>query len=349
VAGEARDAGFLDGFAYDDELERVSQELAGKHVAYDKWEDETTTHDTFGPKKKVAVLYVDGDMVNGRSSRIPLIDMRLVGGYTVAEAAKRLKDDNEIKSVVLRIESPGGSTLAAELMWRELSLLAAKKPLIVSMGSTAASGGYYVASAGTQIFALPLTLTGSIGIFYGKADVSELLRKIGLNVETFKTTPRADADSYFRPYTEEEKKDAMRQIRFFYERFLEHVAAGRHMTKEEVDLVAQGRVWTGQQAFERKLVDKLGGFREALEAARVAGGLPADAPFVEYPVIEQTLFDRALELAGVRSGTMLVDGLPIQVKDVARAIAPMVVHAGADPLARAEWTAIEDVTGTDPE
>ena len=349
VAGEAREAGFLDGFAFDDELERVSQDLAGHSVAYDKWEDETKSPEYFGPRKKVAILYVDGNIVDGRSSRIPLLDMRLTGGYTIAEAAKALRDDDTIKSVVLRVESPGGSSLASELMWRELSLLAKKKPLIVSLGSVAASGGYYIASAGTQIYALPLTLTGSIGIFYGKADVSELLRKIGIGVETFKTTPRADAESMFRPYTDDERKEAMRQIRHFYDIFLDRVAAGRHMSKEDVDAVAQGHVWTGQQAVEKKLVDKLGGLREALEAARVAGGLPADAPIAEYPVPDRTLLDRALELAGIRAGSFSIDGLPVQVKDVARAIAPLAVHAGNVPLALTEWTPLEDVTGTDPE
>ncbi len=349
VATDAREAGFVDGFAFDDELERVSKELAGRNVSYTKWEDETKSHDYFGAKKKVAILYVDGDMVDGRSSRIPLIDMHLVGGYTIAETAKQLREDNEIKAVVLRIESPGGSSLAAEVMWRELSLLAAKKPLIVSMGGAAASGGYYIASAGTQIFALPLTLTGSIGIFSGKADISELLKRIGLNVETFKTSEHADADSYFRPYTEDEKAAVMRQIRHFYDIFLDRVATGRHMTKEQVDAVAQGHVWTGQQAVERKLVDKLGGMREALEAARAAGGLPSDAPISEYPVVEPTLLDRALELVGVRAGALTIDGLPVQVKDVARAIAPLAIHSSRVPLARTEWTALEDVTGTDPE
>jgi protease IV len=349
LPSEARDAGFLDGFAYDDELERVSQELAGRNVSYDKWEDETKAHEYFGPKKKVAILYVDGDMVDGRSSRVPLVDLRLVGGYTIAETAKKLKDDNEVSAVVLRVESPGGSSMAADIMWRELSLLAAKKPLIVSMGSTAASGGYYIASAGRQIFALPLTLTGSIGIFYGKADISELLRKIGIGVETFKTTPRADADSMFRPYTEEEKKEAMRQIKHFYDIFLDRVSQGRHMTKDEVDAVGQGHVWTGQQAVERRLVDKLGGLREALDAARAAGGLATDAPIAEYPVPDQTLLDRALELVGIRSGAMSIDGLPVQIKDIARAIAPMAIHARDVPLARSEWTPLEDMTGTDPE
>src|ERR1019366_9371308 len=126
---------------------------------------------------------------------------KLVGSYSVADTIKSVREDPSVKSVVLRIESPGGSSMAADVMWRELRLLAEKKPLIVSMGSVAASGGYYIAAAGKEIYALPLTITGSIGIFYGKADISGLLGKLGVTTETFKSTPRADAESFFRGFT----------------------------------------------------------------------------------------------------------------------------------------------------
>ena len=347
IASEAREAGFVDGYAFDDELERASQDVVGKKVGYEKWEDETRVPSYFGPRNKVAILYVDGDIVDGRSKRIPLVDMKLVGSYSIGETAKKLREDNQIKAVVLRIESPGGSSLAADVMWRELTLLAEKKPLIVSMGSVAASGGYYIASPGKQIFALPLTVTGSIGIFYGKADVSELLRKVGVNVETYKTTPRADAESFFRPFTDDERKELAHKVRQFYDVFLDRVSQGRHMTKAEVDAVGQGRVWTGQQALAHKLVDKLGGIREALDAARAAGGLPDDAPIAEYPVAENSLLEKALELAGFRDGALTIDGLPVQVRDVARAIAPMAIYSGEVPLARTEWVPLEDVTGKD--
>src|SRR5579872_5309887 len=185
VATEARDAGFVDAFAYDDELEHATQELVGRSVAYVKYADETRAPSAFaGPRGKVAILYMDGDIVDGRSQHIPLVDMRLVGSYSMAETIKRLREDHAVRAVVLRIESPGGSSLASDVMWRELVLLGKVKPLIVSMGAVAASGGYYVASASRNIFALPLTITGSIGVFYGKADVSGLLDKIGVTVDT---------------------------------------------------------------------------------------------------------------------------------------------------------------------
>src|SRR5439155_10760837 len=160
--------------------------------AYDTPEDPPKA---FGTQSKVAILYVDGDMVDGRSSTIPILDMKLCGSYTIAETVRALRDDSTIKAVVLRVETPGGSSMAADVMWRELHLLAQRKPLIVSMGSVAASGGYYIAAAGKEIYALPLTLTGSIGIFYGKADVSGLLHKTGGSIQSYKTTPRADAES----------------------------------------------------------------------------------------------------------------------------------------------------------
>lgn len=348
VAREARDAGFLDAFAFDDELERVVRDLVGREVPLEKAEESVAEPHMFGPEPRVALLYLEGDMVDGRSQKIPLIDTKLLGSYTIAESIKQIREDDGIKGVVVRVESPGGSSMAADVMWRELSLLAKKKPTIVSMGSVAASGGYYVAAAVPRIYALPLTVTGSIGIFYGKADVSGLLGKLGVSVETYKSTPRADAESFFRPFTEDEKRELAHKVSQFYDVFLERVADGRRMTKAEVDAVGQGRVWTGQQALERRLVDKMAGLREALDDVRKAARLPSDAPIAEYPIANPTLFERALEMAGVsRAGAIDVAGLPVPIKDLARAVAPMAVYAGDVPLARLEWTPVEDEVGGD--
>jgi protease-4 len=166
-------------------------------------------------------------MVDGKSRDIPLIDTRLVGSYTIAKALKTARDDARVGAVVMRIESPGGSSLAADVIWREVVLTNKVKPVIVSMGTSAASGGYYIASAGRSIYANPLTITGSIGIFYGKADVSELFAKIGVNTETYKTSPRADGESIYRPYTEDELTELQKKVRQLYEIFLDRVAEGR--------------------------------------------------------------------------------------------------------------------------
>jgi protease IV len=345
VASEARDAKLVDGFAFDDELERVTTDVIGRKVGYAKLQDEVQAPRWFGPRPKVAVLYIDGDIIDGRSRNVPILDMKLVGSYTIAETVKALRENDEIKAVVLRIESPGGSSMASDVMWRELKKLNEKKPLIVSMGSIAASGGYYVAAPARMIFALPLTITGSIGIFYGKADVSGLLGKIGVNVEVRKTTPRADAESLFRGFTADERKELEVKVGQFYGVFLDRVAEGRHMSKDQVDAVGQGRVWAGQQALDKGLVDRMGGLRHALEAARDAAHLPKDAPIVEYPVVTPTLFETALSLAGLKAGA--VEGLPIQVKEMLRGVAPLALYGDGHAMARMEWVPLEDDAGVE--
>lgn len=348
VASEAREAKLVDGFAFDDELERVTQDVVGRKIPYSKFSEEKRAPERFGPSDKIGMLYIDGDIIDGRSRTIPILDTKLVGSYTIAEEIKHFRDDDRIKAVVVRIESPGGSSMASDVMWRELKKLQEKKPVIVSMGSVAASGGYYVAAPAKMIFALPLTITGSIGIFYGKADIHELLDKIGVNVEVRKTTGRADAESIFRGFTDDERTELNRKVRQFYDVFLDRVAQGRRMTKEEVDAVGQGRVWAGQQALEKKLVDRMGGIRHALEAARDAAHLPHDAPIEERPIQQQTLLDYALELAGLKANMGIqIDSLPVSVREILRGVAPMMVYGDGQALARMEWVPVEDSLGDD--
>ena len=342
VAKEAERARLVDGTAFDDEVEKVVREVVGRNVSLREEPRPRLAPERFGAQKSVAMIYVEGDMVDGKSRDIPLIDTRLVGSYTIAKALKTARDDPRIGSVVMRIESPGGSSLAADVIWREVVLTNKVKPVIVSMGTSAASGGYYIATAGRLIFANPLTITGSIGIFYGKADVSELFTKIGINTETYKTTPRADGESMYRPYTEDELAELQKKVRQLYDIFLDRVAQGRKMSPEAVDAVGQGRVWTGRQARDRNLVDRLGGIREALEEARRLARLPEDAPIVELPVPEESLLALALKLAGGSEGAPSPTSLlPSQLMEVARAMAPFTVFAPDEPLARLEIIPLE--------
>lgn len=350
VASEARDARLVDGFAFDDELDRVTQDVVGRKTGYQKLVAPKKAPESFGPRGKVGLLYIDGDIIDGRSRNVPLLDQKLVGSYTIADEIRHLKDDPNIRAVVLRIESPGGSSMASDVMWRELVKLGQRKPLVVSMGSIAASGGYYVAAPGQVIYALPLTITGSIGIFYGKADVSGLLGKLGVNIEVRKTTERADAESFYRGFTDDERVELDRKVHQFYDVFLDRVSQGRHLTKAEVDAVGQGRVWLGQQALQHKLVDRMGGLREALETARKLGHLSADAPIEEHPPVQQSLLEYAVGLVGLKAGAGIdVGALPVQVREVLRGIAPLAFYGDAQPLARMEWLPLEDMSGVEQE
>jgi protease IV len=335
IASEAKAAGLVDGFAFDDQLEKAVSELTGRRTVLidDKRAPRAKEH--FGVVRQIGVVYVDGDMVDGRSQTIPFIGTKLVGSYTIAESLKQMREDPLVGAVVLRVETGGGSAMAADVIWREVQITARVKPVVVSMGAAAASGGYYIAAPGTRIFANPITLTGSIGIFYGKADVAELLRKIGVNIEVYKTAPRADAESIFRPYTAEERKELERKIGQFYDMFLSRVAEGRGLSKQQVDKVGQGRVWTGEQARVRGLVDELGGLRQALAYARSQAGLPDHAPIVELPPPDTSLLGRLLGIEGIKSDAA-ASALPLQLRELVEALAPFAVHPSDKPLARIE-------------
>ena len=187
------------------------------------------------------------------------------------------------------------------------------------------------------MFANPLSITGSIGIYYGKADVTELLKKIGVTVEVYKTTPRADAESLFRPYSPDEKRELRRKVRQFYDTFLSRVALGRKLSKKQVDEVGQGRVWTGEQAQARRLVDEIGGLRQAIEYARHAAGLPDYAPIVQLPPPQHTLVGQLLGVEGMHV-TQPEQVLPAQILEVAKALAPFVAHDPDEPLALMEFS-----------
>jgi protease IV len=341
IASEALTAGLIDGYAFDDEVEAAMQKLTGRREALLDDERAVVAPERFGSGRGIAIVYLDGDMVDGQSKTIPLVGMKLAGSYTIAKALKNARENSQIGAVVFRIESPGGSAMASDVIWREVQITAKVKPVIVSMGGIAASGGYYAAAPASRIFANPLTITGSIGIFYGKADVVELLRKIGVTVETYKTSPKADAESIFRPFTPEEKVELQKKVGQFYDTFLSRVSEGRGISKGDVDKVGQGRVWTGQQAHDRKLVDELGGLRQALAYARQVAGLPDHAPIVELPPPDTTLIGKLLGIEGVSAREQARMALPTELVDLGRALAPFMIHSGDKPLARMEITQLK--------
>ncbi len=213
------------------------------------------------PGKKIGVILAEGEIVLGSGQK------EKINSNDLIETIREVKNDDNIGSVVLRINSPGGSALASEDIWYELKLLAEKKPLIVSMGDLAASGGYYIATAGKYIFADRTTVTGSIGVFGLIPDVSGFVNdKLHIHIDTVKTNKHADM-GVLRPLDQKEKEYLQSQVEYTYKTFLDHVAKARNMTVAEVDSVGQGRVWTGEQAVEIGLVDESGGLVDAIKTA----------------------------------------------------------------------------------
>ncbi|MFT3773897.1 MAG: S49 family peptidase [Minicystis sp.] len=351
IASEAKAAHFVDMMAYDDEIERFAAEVMERPVRLADDSSAPRAPNAWGKAPKVAVVYLAGDMIDGESQYIPLVNIKLAGSYTIARALKRAREDDSVKSVVFRIETGGGSSLAADVILREAILTAKKKPFLVSMGTSAASGGYYASVAGREIFANRGTVTGSIGIFYGKADVVGLLDKLGVHLEQFRSSPRADAESFFRPFSDDEKRELGVKVKQFYDLFVARVAEGRHMTPDAVDAVGRGKVWTGQQAIGKGLVDHVGGLREALTEARRLGRLPADSPIVESPDEDESLLGFLLNLVGlnISAGTPLTS-IPEALMPMAQMMSPFLVFESGKPLARTELVeeTIVPAEGKDP-
>jgi protease-4 len=244
---------------------------------------------TLGRGKYVAVLRIEGMIIDGRSGRLPIkppIEVPLVGDdragdLSVVQAARQVAGDKRAAAVVLYVNSRGGSSTASEAMRQALNVIAARKPLVVAMGPIAGSGGYWVATPASWIVAHPGTLTGSIGVLSGKIVSGGVWSKLMFNRETIAFGRHATIENDENLYTDEEREIVKGMIDRIYQVFLEIVAKARKMTPEEVHPIAAGRVWTGRQAFERKLVDELGGLDAAVRKARSLAGLPETAPFRE--------------------------------------------------------------------
>lgn len=268
TARDAFDAGLLDDLKYYDETMEDS-DGSGQSSFVDLMEFYKTRdyNSRWVEPKKVAVVYAEGSIVAGSSGN-DLIQGKTLGGKTLARNLSKVRKDGGIKAVVLRVNSPGGDIFGSDRIYRELELLKGKKPLVISMGGVAASGGYYISCPGDEVLASPGTITGSIGVIVGKADLSGFYEKIGLHKETLKRGNRADITSTSRPATEDEIEHVEEQVWQFYGDFVSKVSAWRKIDYDSVDAVGQGRVWTGRQALKRGLVDSYGGLWEAIEKAR---------------------------------------------------------------------------------
>ena len=286
VAGDAVSLGLVDDLVYEDELlDRLSpDDVAGRldFATYDRVEPQSLGLGT-GPR--IAVVYVEGAINFGSSTPGLPGSARMVGSGTMSEAIRDARNDPSIEAIVLRIDSPGGAATAADIIWRELSLAREQKPLVVSMGDVAASGGYYIAAPAHAIVAQPGTLTGSIGVFSGKFAAAGAFDKLGVGVDGVTFGAQADILSPVDRFSDAARAAMQAQVDDIYERFLQVVAEGRAMSRDEVHAVAQGRVWTGRQALVRGLVDELGGLRRAVLLAQEQAGIGAEeeVSLVPYP------------------------------------------------------------------
>ncbi len=242
-------------------------------------------------KNKIAVIYAEGDIIYGEGNE------NNIGQGTMSKSLKKAREDNKIKAIVLRINSPGGSALASELIWREIELTKKVKPVIVSMGNYAASGGYYIATNANKIIAEPTTITGSIGVFGMLPNGKQLADNMGINAEQVSTNKNAVTYSFFEPLNEEQRAFIKEGILDVYDLFTRRVAEGRNLTREQVEKIAQGRVWTGTDALNIGLVDELGGLDLALKYAAEAAEI-SDYKIKEFPVFEKDL-DKMLEDFGL--------------------------------------------------
>ncbi|MFO0598751.1 MAG: signal peptide peptidase SppA [Myxococcaceae bacterium] len=229
-------------------------------------------------KSTFALIYSSGLIVSGKGSDDPFGGDSTQGSEPLIAALRRAVEDNEVKAIIFRVDSPGGAGLGCDYVRREIARAREKKPVIVSMSDVAASGGYWVSMDATAIVAEPTTATGSIGIYTVVPNLGGLYEKLGLNNETFKVGPHADALIAARGFTEEEAKRWDTDLFASYNRFVSLAAAGRKMEVEKMQDLAQGRTWLGEQAKQNGLVDELGGFREAIELGKVKASLPAADP-----------------------------------------------------------------------
>ena len=297
--------------------------------------------ETWGEARRIGVVVIDGDIVDGDNVDIPFVGIRMSGGRTVVSAIERFAADPRVKVIVVRVDTPGGSVMGSEQIWRALMRARQRKPVIASMGAVAASGGYLVAAAANEIWADPSTITGSIGVFFGKVDVSPLARQLGIGIETSSRGRHAGADSIYRPFTNDERLLLADIIREYYRTFLARVAEGRGMDVEAIDAVGRGRVWSGDRALTHGLIDRLGGFGGALARARELGELDPAAPVVIAPerpsgILDYVLGSGGSSQAGEGAAGTVAAGIPEDVRQML-AWAIVVARLGeGHPMARLE-------------
>ncbi|NUP61982.1 MAG: signal peptide peptidase SppA [Nonomuraea sp.] len=287
TAAEAQESGLVDGLAYRDEVYDEVKRAAGGEanlLFVSRYARSAAVRKLPHPMADgVALVHGAGQIRTGRSGRSPLGGGGAMGSDTISAALRAARRDEHVKAVVFRVDSPGGSYVASDTVWREVMLTRQVKPVIVSMGDLAASGGYFVSMAADVIVAQPGTLTGSIGVYGGKPVMTDLLQKIGINSELVAEGANAGMFSTARGFSPEQWERINAWLDRIYDDFVGKVAQSRDLTRDRVHELARGRVWTGADAQASGLVDELGGLEHALGVARERAGLADDAPVRAYP------------------------------------------------------------------
>jgi protease-4 len=301
---EALAYGFIDSILYQDQVTAYVQSLMGmekdefdylsmtKYAKYNKMSSDVKYNEN-----KIAVIYGEGDIVSGEG------DETKIASETMAEAIREAREDENVKAIVLRVNSPGGSGLASEVIWREIILTKEVKPIVVSMGNLAASGGYYIACPADRIYANPTTITGSIGVFGMIPNMEKFFEnKLGITFDGVNTNEHSDYMSVNRPMSDFERNKIQSYIEEFYDIFIGHVADGRGMTKAQVDSIGQGRVWSGVDAKRLGLIDEYGGMTTAIQGAVELAGLEeGNYMIVEYPKQKDIFEQLVADITGMAS------------------------------------------------
>jgi protease-4 len=337
VPEEALRVGLVDDLAYEDQLddrEPTLDEGDMDRVEGRNYLRVTPASVGFRPRSRIALVYAVGTIASGKSTFDPL-NGTILGSETLIQQIRAAREDSSVKAIVLRVDSPGGSALASDVIWRELMVTREAdndRPLVVSMSDLAASGGYYIAMAGHSIVAQPGTLTGSIGVFGGKIAIGGALNKIGINNDAVVSGANASIGSPFTPFTPSQRTKVQELMQNIYDDFVEKAAESRKTTPEKMDAVAQGRVWTGQQARERGLVDALGGLDTAIAIAKERAKIPKDED-VELVVFtgRRTLYEALSEQLG-GGASLLSLASRSEARALGAATAPMRLFKRGEPL-----------------
>jgi protease-4 len=283
---EALRAGLIDDLAYEDELDDKVKLASGKprYVEMNEYRQVSATSLGLNRGPRIAVIYAAGIIASGKSSESST-GGGVVGSDTIVEYLRKARADSTIKAIVLRVDSPGGSAIASDVIWREVLLTKNQKPVIASMSDVAASGGYYISMPAHAIVAEPSTLTGSIGVVLTKFVIDGTLKKLGMNMEGVSRGRYADMYAPMRPFSPEERARMAENMQATYDAFVEKAAQGRNTTPEKIDAIGQGRVWTGRQAKQIGLVDELGGLDRAVALAKQRAKIAQDSEveLVIYP------------------------------------------------------------------